>query len=84
MLEKSFFYQEILQKGREEGRLQERLSGIALGLEVKFGAEGLQLMPQISQITDLEQLKIIQRGVLTVKTLNELVALIQTVPIATN
>jgi predicted transposase YdaD len=84
VLEKSFFYQEILQKGREEGRLQERLSGIALGLEVKFGAEGLQLMPQISQITDLEQLKIIQRGVLTVKTLNELVALIQTVPIATN
>ncbi|WP_256376213.1 hypothetical protein [Dolichospermum sp. UHCC 0259] len=32
MLEKSFFYQEILHKGREEGRIQERLLSIELVL----------------------------------------------------
>lgn len=79
VLEKSFFYQEILQKGREEGRRLERLSSIELSLEVKFGSEGLQLMPKISEISDLEQLKEIQRGILTANTLDELLELIQIV-----
>ncbi|MEM6403755.1 MAG: transposase, partial [Cyanobacteria bacterium P01_D01_bin.116] len=34
------------------------------------------LMPQISQITDLEQLKVIQRSVKTVNSLEELRGLI--------
>lgn len=77
MLEKSFFYQEILQKGRKEGQREERLSGIELALEVKFGSEGLQLMPEIVKIADSEQLKLIQRGILTVNTLDELLELMQ-------
>ncbi|WP_413175549.1 hypothetical protein [Anabaena azotica] len=79
MLEKSFFYQEILHKGIEEGRLKERLSGIELALDVKFGAEGLELIPEISQISDLELLKNIQKGVLTVNTLDELQKLMQNI-----
>jgi hypothetical protein len=47
------------------------LSGIELGLEIKFGIEGLQLMPEISQISDLNRLKAIQRGILTSNTLEE-------------
>ena len=43
MLEKSFFYQEILHKGREKGRVEERLSGIELALDVKFGSAGLKV-----------------------------------------
>lgn len=79
MLEKSFFYQEILQKGREEGQRLERLSSIELCLEVKFGSEGLQLMSKIFEISDLEQLKEIQRGTLTANSLDELLELIQIV-----
>ncbi|BAY05208.1 hypothetical protein H6G54_16430 [Anabaena cylindrica FACHB-243] len=81
MLEKSFFYQEILHKGREEGRLKERLSGIELALDVKFGAEGLELMPEISQISDLDLLRNIQKGVLEVNTLDELHEILQSIQI---
>ncbi|MFM2061754.1 MAG: hypothetical protein RLZZ507_1424 [Cyanobacteriota bacterium] len=84
MLEKSFFYQEIMHKGREEGRLKERLSGIELALDVKFGAEGLELMPEIAQISDLEILRTIQKGVLTVNTLEEFQEIIQSIQIPPN
>ncbi len=57
--------------------IKERLLGIELALEVRFGAEGLELIPEISQISDLELLKNIQKGVLTVNTLNELQKLMQ-------
>jgi predicted transposase YdaD len=79
VLEKSFFYQEILHKGREEGRLQERLSSIELALDVKFGMEGLKLMDSISPISDLELLRTIQKYVLTVNNLDQLRELIQNI-----
>ncbi|WP_016950980.1 hypothetical protein [Anabaena sp. PCC 7108] len=79
MLEKSFFYQEILHKGREEGRLQERLASIELALDVKFGIEGLELISEISQSSDLELLRTIHKYVLTVNNLDELRELIQNI-----
>ena len=79
VLTESPWYQQILkegeargrQEGQQEGRQEEMLSGIELGLEIKFGTEGLQLMPEISQISDLNRLKAIQRGILTSNTLAE-------------
>ncbi len=83
ILSESPWYQQILREGeaRGEARGERRgiISGIEIALEVKFGNEGLQLMPQISQITDLEQLKVIQRGVKTVNSLEELQRLIQSI-----
>ncbi len=76
ILSESPWYQQILREGEARGRREERLSGIEVALEIKFGEEGLQLMPQISQITDLEKLKVIQRGVKTVNSLEELRGLI--------
>jgi predicted transposase YdaD len=88
VLRESPWYQQILregeqrgeERGRQEGRQEGRregwqegiLSGIELALEIKFGAEGLQLMPEISQISDLDRLKAIQQGIKSVKTLDEL------------
>ena len=72
ILSESPWYQQILGEGERRGII----SGIEVALEIKFGNEGLQLMPQISQITDLEQLKVIQRGVKTVNSLEELQRLI--------
>jgi predicted transposase YdaD len=72
VLSESPFYQEILKQGMRQGIV----SGIELGLELKFGSEGLQLLPEISQISDLERLKEIQRGLMTVNTLEELRRLI--------
>ena len=68
VLRSSPWYEEILQRGQQEGRL----SSIELSLEVKFGNEGLNFMPKISQISDIEQLKAIQRSILTAETLEEL------------
>jgi predicted transposase YdaD len=71
VLRESPWYQQALREGKALGRQEEMLSGIELGLEIKFGTEGLQLMPEISQISDLNRLKAIQRGILTSNTLEE-------------
>jgi len=72
ILQESPWYQQIREEGRREGGRQVMLSSIELILEMKFGQEGLQFMPQISQVADLEQLKNIQRSILTVNTFDEL------------
>jgi predicted transposase YdaD len=80
VLRESPWYQQILKEGEARGEARGEIqgecrgiiSGIELDLEIKFGAEGLQLMPQISQISDLQQLKSIQRAVKTVNSLEQL------------
>ncbi len=72
VLSESPWYQQILREGEERGMRQGMLSGIELGLELKFGTVGLELMPEISQISDLERLRAIQEGIKTVNTLEEL------------
>lgn len=80
VLRESPWYEEILkqgekqgeEKGEQKGKREERISSIELSLEVKFGNEGLKFMPKISEISDLETLKTIQRSILTVESLEEL------------
>jgi predicted transposase YdaD len=75
VLQESPWYQEILNKGRIEGRVEGRreelLLGIELGLELKFGSDGLQLMPEISQIADVDILRTIREGLRIMNTLDE-------------
>ncbi len=76
VLRESPWYQEILREGQQlgmqQGMQQGLLSGIELALELKFGAEGLQLMPEISNIQDVERLKAIAQAIKTVNSLDEL------------
>jgi len=67
------------QKGIEQGieqSLQQMRQilweSIELGLELKFGSEGLELLPEISEIQGVEQLRAILAGLKTVNTLSEL------------
>jgi hypothetical protein len=53
-------------------RTEELLAGIELGLELKFGAEGLQLMPEISQLRDVEVLRAVRQAIKTAATPAEL------------
>ncbi|MDB9460323.1 hypothetical protein PN473_18205 [Dolichospermum circinale CS-545/17] len=64
---KSPLEQQIFQLGKR----QARLSSIEMLLEVKFGYEGLRLMPKISGITDFEQLGKIYLSIIAVATLEE-------------
>jgi hypothetical protein len=67
----------IERQAEERGHRQGLLEAIELGLELKFGNEGLQLLPEISQIDDLEILKAIRDGIKRVMTLQELRTLYQ-------
>ncbi|TVP58455.1 MAG: transposase [Nodularia sp. (in: Bacteria)] len=80
VLHESPWYQEILREGEKRGekrgeeRGEERglRTGIELALEIKFGTSGLELMPIISQIHDLQQLKAVQQAIKTSNTVEEL------------
>lgn len=72
ILEQSPWYQEILKKGEERGKREELLSSLELMLEMKFGEEGLKLMPLISPITDLQKLREIRLAIKNVSSLDEL------------
>ncbi|BAY60671.1 hypothetical protein NIES22_07300 [Calothrix brevissima NIES-22] len=71
VLRESPWYQEILKQGRQEGT-ELALQGIEILLEMKFGSTGLELMPIISQINDLERLKSIQQAIKTANSVEDL------------
>jgi predicted transposase YdaD len=73
VLRESPWYHEIERRGRRE----QMVSNIATILEARFGearfgSEGLELMPQITQVSDLEHLKEILRSIVVVNTIAEL------------
>ncbi|WP_369750794.1 hypothetical protein [Calothrix sp. PCC 7507] len=80
VLQESPWYQEILREGEKRGEErglqigEERglRAGIELALEIKFGIPGLELMPIISQIHDLQRLKAIQQAIKIANTVAEL------------
>ncbi len=58
--------------GIRKGLQQGLLSGIALGLELRFGNEGLNFLPEISQIQDVQVLEMVLEGLKTISSLDEL------------
>jgi hypothetical protein len=60
--------QQALQQGIREGLTE----AIELGLSIKFGYEGLGIMPLIQLIQDCERLRKIKNAIKTVKDLSEL------------
>lgn len=69
--------QKGLEQGRSEGIREGLLEGISLGLRLKFGSVGLSLLPEISQITQVEQLKAILAGLAEANTLDQLRSIYQ-------
>ena len=80
VLRESPWYQEILREGEARGEARGEIRGEVRGiqtgletlLEIKFGNPGLELMPVIYQIKDLQQLKAIQQAIKTVNSVEEL------------
>jgi len=57
---------------KDLGREETLLNGISLGLEHKFGKEGLGLYPEITRLNNIELLFAIQKGLWTMNSLSEL------------
>jgi predicted transposase YdaD len=71
ILQESPWYQQLTEESEKRGQQNERLSNIRMGLETKFGANGLELMQQINEISDSERLTEILRCIMTAQTLEE-------------
>jgi hypothetical protein len=55
-------------KGRVEGLREGLLEAIELGLKLRFGAEGLQCLPAIQQLVDIDILRRIKQAIETAST----------------
>lgn len=64
--------QQGVQQGIQQGVQQGVIAGIELGLELKFGTDGLRLMPEIRQIDDSAILRTVHEAIKTVKSPDEL------------
>lgn len=61
-----------MKQGEIRGKISGLLTGIETGLELRFGQEGLGILPEIRNIKDVGLLTSIQRRLLKVKSLQEL------------
>jgi len=61
-----------LERGQEEGKRYGLLKAIQMGLEFKFGAEGLRLYPEVRQIKDVGMLEALSDSIRLVSNPEEL------------
>ncbi|WP_242044482.1 hypothetical protein [Anabaena azotica] len=76
VLRESPWYQEILREGEARGKVSGKregiISSIRINLNLKFGEDGLQLLPQINQIDDEVELNEVFSKIATAQTIEEL------------
>ena len=65
-------FQEGIEKGIEKGRLEGLIEAIKLGMELKFGLEGLKLLPRIEKEKDITRLDTIKEAIRIATTVKEI------------
>ena len=65
-------FQEGIEKGIEKGRLEGLIEAIKLGMELKFGLEGLKLLPRIEKEKDITRLDVIKEAIKIAATVKEI------------
>ena len=64
--------QQGMQQGIRQGIQQGLLDGIKVGLKLRFGTEGLRLLPEIAKIKDVDVLRAVQEGLETAESIEDL------------
>ena len=59
------------ERGLERGELRALKRGIEVALELKFGTDGLQLLPLVREVERVEVLRAVQNSIRTARTLDE-------------
>jgi len=77
VLRESPWYEQILTEGKVEGKLEGKLESIASVLLTKCGNPGLELMPQITPITNEKQIDMIIPQIILSNSLEEIRQFIQ-------
>ena len=65
-----------IEKGLEQGLEQGLREAIELGLELRFGKEGLRLLPRIRKLKGIARLRGFKRALRTARTVDALKALL--------
>ena len=76
-------FEQGMQQGMQQGIQQARmdvLAGIELGLELRFGINGLALLPEVSKIQDVERLRFLRSALRAVPILDDWLRLLSTPP----
>jgi predicted transposase/invertase (TIGR01784 family) len=63
-------------KGKTEGKIEGLKEAIELGLELKYGVQGLKLLEQINKITSVERLETIKEALKISKMIEEIAKLL--------
>ncbi len=71
-------------EGLKEGLQKGLLEAIEVALALRFGQVGLNLMPDIQQVKDVEQLRVIKKALLEINNLSEIYPLLPIKPTQTN
>ena len=72
--------QQGIQQGLQQGQMSSLLNSIELGLELKFGVDGLRILPEIRKIKDADVLRAVQEGLKVVNTPIELQRIYKDLP----
>ncbi|NOX62702.1 MAG: hypothetical protein GXP42_12265 [Chloroflexi bacterium] len=62
---------EGIERGRVQGYREGLLFGIATALDMKFGVEGLKLMPELKRVEDVAVLEAVQQAIRSAQTVEE-------------
>ncbi|MBI4607085.1 MAG: hypothetical protein HY721_34405 [Planctomycetes bacterium] len=63
------FEREAFERGIVIGRRKVLLESIELGLNLRFGREGLALLPKVQELEDLDRLRALQRTTFKARSL---------------
>lgn len=70
--------QQGVQQGMQQGIRQGLIEGIELAISLKFARDAFKIVPLVYQIAEINQLKAVKPAVMTSKTADELISIIQT------